>query len=245
MTSTHLPPELNRYRCRWKRMMRYFVQRVVLRALLHTYTKTTIEGRDHLAEVRGPFVLVANHSSHLDTVAIVAVLPYHVVRHLAVGAAADHFYTKPLNRLATSLSFNSYPIHRKPGGAKPEKGMSQRLLDSGVPLLLYPEGTRSRTGQLGEFRPGAAALCVSSGVTCIPVALRGTAEAMPVGRSWPVPGRPSVHVSVGAPLAPAPGEDADEFNARIVRSISALHSRPAVQVRLSATSQPVLIAAAS
>jgi 1-acyl-sn-glycerol-3-phosphate acyltransferase len=243
MTPNPSVPQLIRHRLRWRRMVRFVVQRVVLRILLHTLTRTTLEGRDHLNNVRGPFILVANHCSHLDTVVIVATIPYHVVRHLAVGAAADHFYTKRSNRLATSFAFNAFPIHRKSGGGKPEKGMSQRLLEMGVPLLIYPEGTRSRNGELGAFRPGAAALCVSAVVTCIPVALQGTAQAMPVGRCWPVRGRPAVHMTIGEPLVPAPGEDVPSFNDRIVGSISAMQARPAVRARLAMMTAPVTAAA--
>jgi 1-acyl-sn-glycerol-3-phosphate acyltransferase len=221
------------HQARWRRVIRYVAQRVVLRTLLGVFTRTTVEGRDNIAGLHGPFVLVANHCSHLDTAVIVARMPYPLVRHLAVGAAADHFYTKRLNKLMTSFCFNTYPILRSSSTGRPEKGMSRRLLAMGVPLLIYPEGTRSRTGVLGEFKPGTASLCVKADVACIPVHLRGTAEAMPVGRSWPVPGRPAVHVTIGAPLVPKPGEDAAAFNSRIVTAISAMQGRPTVHRRLA------------
>lgn len=223
-------------RSRWRRMLRYVAQRVVLRTLVAIYTRTTLEGRANLAGVRGPFVLAANHCSHLDTAVIVAKMPYPIVRHLAVGAAADHFFTKRAGMLATSFTFNTYPIHRKSSRGQSEKGLSRRLLATGVPLLIYPEGTRSRTGALGTFRPGVAALCVETGVPCIPLALRGTAEAMPVGRSWPVAGRPAVHMRVGRPLRPMPDEDAVAFNTRMMAAISTMQGQP---VKRPAESAPV------
>lgn len=223
-------------RLRWRRMLRYIAQRVVLRTLVAIYTRTTLEGRAKLAGLRGPFVLAANHCSHLDTAVIVAKMPYPIVRRLAVGAAADHFFTKRVGMLATSFTFNAYPIHRQSGGGQAEKGLSRRLLANGVPLLIYPEGTRSRTGELGTFRPGVASLCVDAGVPCIPLALRGTAEAMPVGRSWPMAGRPAVRMRVGDPLWPMPGEDAIAFNARMMAAISTMQDQP---VRRPA--QPVLV----
>jgi 1-acyl-sn-glycerol-3-phosphate acyltransferase len=227
MSDRQSEKRLIRCRLRWRRMLRYFVQRIVLRSLVSIYTRTTLDGRVNLAGVRGPFVLVANHCSHLDTAVIVAKMPYSIVRHLAVGAAADHFFNKNkrVGKLATSVSFNAYPIHRQSGGDKAEKGLSRRLLTSGVPVLIYPEGTRSRTGELGTFRPGVAALCVDMGVPCIPVALRGTAEAMPVGRSWPVAGRPVVQMRIGSPLRPMPDEDAIAFNTRMMAAVSTLQGQ--------------------
>nr|KEP24545.1 hypothetical protein DA06_07180 [Georgenia sp. SUBG003] len=69
------------------------------------------------------------------------------------------------------------------------------------------------------FKPGAAALCVARNVPCVPVALLGTHEAMPVGRSWPVPGRPRVRMLVGRPMRPRPGEKARDFNDRVAARV--------------------------
>jgi 1-acyl-sn-glycerol-3-phosphate acyltransferase len=233
MTPSQPTPNVARYRLRWRRLLRFVAQRLVLRTMLALLTRTTAEGYDNIVGLRPPFVVVANHCSHLDTVVIVSKLPYHAVRHLAVGAAADHFYTKRLNKLATSLSFNAYPIHRDRAGQRPAKGLSRRLLADGVPLLIYPEGTRSRDGSIGDFRPGAAALCVEAGVPCVPVALHGTGVAMPVGRSWPLAGRPAVHMTIGTPMTPTPSDDAEAFNARVAAAVAALYRRPAMQLRFA------------
>lgn len=222
-------PHLRRCMSRRRRVIRFVLQRIVLRTLLAVKTRTTVEGRENVADLRPPFVVVANHASHLDTAVIVSRMPYRVVRQLAVGAAADHFYTNWLTRLATSLAFNTYPIHRCSGASRPEKGMSARYLALGVPLLIYPEGTRSRNGTMAVFRPGVAALCVDANVPCVPVALKGTGEAMPVGRSWPVAGRPAVHMTIGRPLVPLSTEDATAFNARIMAAVNAMRTCPAVR----------------
>lgn len=236
MTSTQPAPSETHYQLRWRRMFRFLTQRVALRTLLTLYTDTSVEGAENIAGLRPPFIVVANHCSHLDTVVIVSKMPYHVVRHLAVGAAADHFYANRLNGLLASLSLNTYPIHRQSGGHQPTKGLSRRLLAAGVPLLLYPEGTRSRDGSMGEFLPGAAAMCVDAGVPCVPVALHGTGAAMPVGRSWPVPGRPPVQMTIGAPIAPMPDDDAEAFNARVAAAVAALRKQPTLRLRFAAMS---------
>ena len=212
-------PSLRRYHAGWHRAARFVAQRMVLRPVVRTVTRTVVEGLDNLEGLTRPFVVVANHSSHLDTGVLMSMLPRHVTEHLAVGAAADYFYSRWWTKAATSLFFNTYPIHRTSGGKRTGKGLSQRLVAEDVPVLIFPEGTRSRDGVMRAFKPGAAALCVAKNVPCVPVALLGTHEAMPVGRSWPVPGRPRVRMLVGRPMRPRPGEKPREFNDRVAARV--------------------------
>ena len=212
-------PSLKRYHAGWHRAARFVAQRMVLRPVVRTVTKTKVEGLDNLEGLSRPFVVVANHASHLDTGVLVSMLPRDVTEHLAVGAAADYFYSRWWTKVATSLFFNTYPIHRTSGGKRTRKGLSQRLVAEDVPVLIFPEGTRSRDGRMRTFKPGAAALCVAKNVPCVPVALLGTHEAMPVGRSWPVPGRPRVRMLVGRPMRPRPGEKPREFNDRVAARV--------------------------
>jgi 1-acyl-sn-glycerol-3-phosphate acyltransferase len=208
-------PDLRRYRARWHRLARLVAQRLVLAPVVRSVTRTQVQGAENLEGLRPPFVVVANHNSHLDTAVLVTSLPYRVTRHLAVGAAADYFYGRWWMKAVTSLFFNTYPVQRAAGPARSGKGLSKRLIAQDVPVLIYPEGTRSRNGVMQRFHSGAAALCVTSGVPCVPVVLLGTREAMPVGRGWPVPGRPRVQVLVGRPLTPRSEERTGDFNGRL------------------------------
>ncbi|MEE6281180.1 lysophospholipid acyltransferase family protein [Georgenia sunbinii] len=213
---------LRRYHAGWHRSLRFVAQRMVLRPVVSAVTSTKVEGTDNVDGVDGPFVLVANHNSHLDTAVIVAHLPYRLVKHLAVGAAADYFYARWWIKATTSLFFNTYPIARSGGAKRRGKGMSWRLVSEGVPVMLFPEGTRSRDGSMRPFKPGAAALAITATIPCVPVALLGTHEAMPVGRAWPAPGRPDVRVLVGRPMRPRPGERPREFSDRVAARISTM-----------------------
>jgi 1-acyl-sn-glycerol-3-phosphate acyltransferase len=120
----------------------------------------------------------------------------------------------------TALFFNAFPVDRT--GLRGKRGLATTLLDNGVPLLLFPEGTRSRTGEIGDFKPGAAALCKSRDVPCLPVAIVGANEAMPYGKSWPERGRPPVFVTFGAPLRAADDESAMDFSDRIAKEVRSL-----------------------
>lgn len=212
---------LRRYQAGWHRALRFVAQRLILRSVVKAITSVEVEGLRNLDGLREPFVVVANHSSHLDAAVLVTHLPRRVTRHLAVAAAADYFYDAWYRKAGTSLFFNSYPVYRGKSTGK-GRGMSVRLLAAGVPVLIFPEGTRSRDGVMRRFKPGAAALCAVQDAPLVPVALIGAREAMPVGQAWPRPGRPPIRMLVGRPMRPRPTERVREFNARVEARVSAM-----------------------
>ena len=165
-------------------------------------------------------MVVANHTSHLDAPLIMGALPRRLSRYLAANAAADYFFDVWWRKPLTTLFFNAFPVDRY--GLRGQPSVATSLLDDGVPLLIFPEGGRSRTGEMGAFKPGAAALCISRDVPCLPAAILGAADAMPYGQNWPNPGRPPVYVAFGEPMRNDDGETATTFNSRIVKEVSGL-----------------------
>lgn len=156
---------------------RFVAQRGLLKPLVWRLATVTVLGRENLAGLSGPFVMVSNHSSHLDAPLLMGSLPPKLSRYVAAGAAADYFFDVWWRKGLTALFFNAFPVDRT--GLRGKRGMATSLLDDGVPLLLFPEGTRSRTGEMGNFKPGAAALCISRDVPCLPVGIVGASDAMP------------------------------------------------------------------
>ncbi len=199
---------------------RFVAQRLLLKPFVWSITHTTVLGREKLKDLSGPFVVVSNHSSHLDAPLIIGSLPRRLSRYVAAGAAADYFFDVWWRRGLTALFFNAFPVDRT--GLRGKRGMATGLLDAGIPLLLFPEGTRSRTGEMGQFKPGAAALCISRDVPCLPVAIVGAAEAMPLGRALPQRGRPPIFVTFGAPMTAEDGETALQFSDRIAKEVREL-----------------------
>jgi 1-acyl-sn-glycerol-3-phosphate acyltransferase len=195
-------------------------QRGLLKPLVWRLATVTVLGQDHLKGLSRPFVVVSNHTSHLDTPLIYGALPRRLARYVAAGAAADYFFDVWWRKGLTALFFNAFPVDRV--GLRGRKGLATSLLDDEVPLLLFPEGTRSRSGEMGTFKPGAAALCISRDVPCLPVAIVGAAEAMPYGAKWPVRGRPPVFVTFGEPMRAEDGESVAEFSARIAKEVREL-----------------------
>jgi 1-acyl-sn-glycerol-3-phosphate acyltransferase len=200
---------------------RFVAQRGLLKPLVWRLATVTVLGRERLRGLSAPFVVVSNHTSHLDAPLILGALPRKLARYLAAGAAADYFFDVWWRKGLTALFFNAFPVDRT--GLRGRKGLATSLLDDGVSLLLFPEGTRSRTGEMGAFKPGAAALCISRDVPCLPIAILGAAEAMPYGKNWPERGRPPIYLVFGEPMRPEDGETASAFSERMAKEVSGLY----------------------
>lgn len=224
-------PNLRRYHSAAHATGRFIAQQLVMKPYFWSALQVHIHGRSHLKSLSSPCIVIANHSSHVDAPVIFGALPRRLSRNLATGAAADYFFDKKLKGMATSLFFNAFPVDRRGlrprGRAGGQRGMAASLLSDGISLLLFPEGTRSRTGGMAPFTPGAAALSISRNVPVLPIALVGAHAAMPTTASVPVNGRPHVHVVFGRPLKASPGELAHQFSDRLHRYIVELHDTTA------------------
>ncbi|MDD7384619.1 MAG: lysophospholipid acyltransferase family protein [Actinomycetaceae bacterium] len=201
------------------------VRSLITRPVMSTVVKPTVLGEENVQGLTGAFIVIPNHSSHLDAPMVFSLLPPVLTERLATGAAADYFYQKKSVAGLTKLFFNTYPIERKGHARGKEKGeaagMTGRLLRAGIPILVFPEGTRSRTGKMGAFKPGAAALASHIGIPLIPIAMSGGHEAMPVGSKFPKL-RSEVFLFIGKPMYARPGEDPEAFMARAVHAIEAM-----------------------
>ncbi|WP_368496442.1 lysophospholipid acyltransferase family protein [Herbiconiux sp. A18JL235] len=227
-----IAPPKDRFTSGTMAAMRFVAQRMLLKPVVWSITRVSVRGHEAVKGVKGAFIVVANHSSHLDAPLIMCGLPRRLGRYLAAGAAADYFFDIWWRRILTALFFNAFPIDRT--GTAARQGVSKKLLGRGVPLLVFPEGTRSKTGEMAPFKAGAAALSISCDVPCVPVALVGASLAMPRGRNWPIPGRPPVAVIFGEPMLGLPGETPDQFSARIQREVRRLHSTAAASDEIPA-----------
>lgn len=207
------------------RFVREGILLCVLAPMIAVYVRRRRAGSDTFDDLRPPVVLVANHASHLDTPMILNALPRAWRRRTAVAAAADYFYrSKPIGA-AFSLVFNTVPLDRKGGGLGGSAASHvHKLLEERWSLLLFPEGTRSRDGEIGRLRAGAAILAAEHDAPIVPVYVEGTHEAMPPGQSWPkrlrgklLSRRHKVTIRFGKPIEPRPDEESREVIARVQR----------------------------
>ena len=166
--------------------MAFFV--LVLRPFLTLFIGLRVRGREHLPAT-GPFILIANHTSHLDTASLLSLFPLRRLPDLRPVAAADYFER---NRLVSALSktlFNILPIARKQ--ITPDTNPLPRLaeaLHAGQSLILFPEGTRGTGEDLARFHSGAAHLIEKCpDVPVVPVYLVNMGRSLHKGEWIPVP----------------------------------------------------------
>jgi len=189
---------------------------------MRAYVRRRVSGRAVLDGLDGPVVFVANHSSHIDTPAILCALPARWRRRTVVAAAADYFYTRRDVATAVSLAFNTVPMARDGGGLEATAHVDELLRD-GWSLVLFAEGTRSRDGNVGRLRSGAAVIAARHGLPLVPIHVAGTRSAMPLGRRWivrptrrwPLGGRHPVEISFGAPIRAREDEHRSEVMERV------------------------------
>lgn len=213
--------DLDKYSDAPQAAARFVAQQLIMKPYIWSALHVHVHGERNLDDLEAPFIAIANHSSHLDATLIYGALPRRLSRNLAAGAAADYFFQSKVKALGTRLFFNTYPVDR--GGMRAHRGMTGKLLGAGVPLLLFPEGTRSRTGAMAKFKSGVAAHSISHDVPVLPIALVGAFAAMPFGAKVPVNGRPNVHVVFGAPQKAITGETASQFTERLYRQVVQQH----------------------
>ncbi|HEV2889242.1 MAG TPA: 1-acyl-sn-glycerol-3-phosphate acyltransferase [Frankiaceae bacterium] len=125
---------------------------------------------------RGGCVVVANHSSHADTPALLAALD---ARHRPlVAAAADYWFRAGWRARVCRTLVGGFPVRRDGGGCADLMG-AVPALRAGRAVVVFAEGTRSRTGEVGPFHSGALRLAEAAGVPVVPVGLAGTRDVLP------------------------------------------------------------------
>lgn len=170
-------------------------------------------GIDNLPSTNA-FILCPNHESHLDIFWVAAGLPKSVRDRLCCFAKQEHFQ-HPLTRIITYLA-GAIPTDRN-GDILPTLRAGAKVLRGDRPLLIHPEGTRTRTGELLPFRRGAAKLAIETGVPLVPVRLVGSYEIFPpherLPRIWDWKQKRCYRLKVifGTPiLPPSTADDAAE-----------------------------------
>lgn len=169
---------------------------LVIRGWLRLYHRLSICGRDNLPR-EGSFLLVANHASHLDTLAILSAMPLVKLHRVFPAAAKDFFFVSVPRTAVAAIVVNALPFDRETHIRQSLTLCRELLANPGNVLLLYPEGTRSTTGEMGEFRPGIGLLLAGTEWPVIPCYLEGTFRAWPKGSIFPRPRK--VRLVIGTP----------------------------------------------
>ena len=169
---------------------------LIIRSWLRIYHRFEIIGHENLRTNRS-LVIVANHSSHLDTLCLLAALPLRKLHRAFPAAAADYFFQSVPLTLVAAVVTNALPFARRVRVRRSLSICLELLRNPENILIVFPEGTRSKTGETREFKSGIGALVAGRDVTVLPCYLQGAFNAWPKGRRLPRPKK--VRLIVGAP----------------------------------------------
>jgi len=193
----------------------YRCARAIVLTLFKVVFRVRISGRGYVPR-RGAFVVAPSHRSLMD----IFFTCYVSRRRIRFMAKQELFEKQPLAWLFGTLG--GFPVAR--GSA--DRGAlraARTALEGGEPVAVFPEGTRHSGPVIGDLFDGAAYLAAQRGVSVVPVAIAGSEEILPSGRS--VPRLHRVAIVIGRPVMPAAPEDGGRVpRSEVARMTEALHA---------------------
>ncbi|MEI6736722.1 MAG: lysophospholipid acyltransferase family protein [Actinomycetes bacterium] len=200
--------------------LRDFILTLIATPLTRRLTTMDIRGGENLPPLGTTTIYTANHTSHLDTIIALSALNRSRRRRTVVAAASDTFFMKLSTARITVLLVNAIPIERHKVNRQ-SAAQAIEILNQGWDLLIYPEGGRTPTGPMLEFKGGAAYLAERSNAVVVPTFMIGAGEwlshyakapiYLEMAKKW----RSPVTVAFGPPLAIEEGENIRRFGQRI------------------------------
>ena len=148
------------------------------RAYFSLWHRLEVIGREHLP-VEPPFVLIGNHTSHLDALILAAPLPLTIRDRVFPLAAGDVFFEKTTTALFAMSLINALPLWRRRCTPHALAELRQRLVGEPCGFILFPEGGRSRDGSMMPFKAGLGMLIAGVDVPVIPCHISGAFDALP------------------------------------------------------------------
>jgi len=158
-----------------------------------------------------PVVFYANHSSNLDFPVVWAALPPTLRRRVRPVAGRDYWSKGPIRSYLADRLFRAVLIERKAvKRTNNPLAPMQAALDAGASLIIFPEGTRSRSGEIGPFKSGIHHLAEQNpGLRYVPVYLENLFRILPKGEVFPLPLVAVLYF--GDPIQLQSGESREDF----------------------------------
>lgn len=175
---------------------------VLFRVIFSLFTHQHVQGKENVPE-HGPVVVVANHLSYADQYLLITAIK----REMIFMAKEDLFRNRVMRFLIEA--FGAIPVRR---GAMNWGALKQvhQVLDDGLAMFMFPEGSRSKNAQLQSAFPGSALIALHNDAPVLPVGISGI-EVAEKGFLWVMFHRPRVAVNIGRPFyLPTPGGRLDK-----------------------------------
>ncbi len=190
---------LHRFTCFWASLYTWF----------NPAWPVTVEGREKIRP-EATYVMVANHLSLLDILVL-----FRLFNHFKWVSKIENFRV-PF--IGWNMSLNRYIKLRRGDRASVVQMMRacEETLAEGNSIMMFPEGTRSPSGRMRQFKPGAFELALRTRNPILPIVIRGTANALPK-RGFVLQGRHPIHISVLDEIPPDhfEGHTADQLTAEV------------------------------
>jgi len=227
-------PPMPRWAVSWPiRLVRRCLEEVIYRPFVFAHVRVDLKGVEHLDAASGPFLIVANHHSYMDTGLLKTALPHRLRGRMAPGMTTRYHRvyfgeaagTRPrrlLEAFQTTLVqffFNAWPLPET-AGFRRSLVYAGELADRGFSILVFPEGRHVPDGTIEPFRGGVGILARELRAPVLPVHIEGTGYILPDERYWPHFGR--VRVAIGAPLQIAADELPEDVTRRLEAAVKAL-----------------------
>ncbi|HTW67410.1 MAG TPA: AMP-binding protein [Bryobacteraceae bacterium] len=210
----HEPTHFPAYNRTWiARVIRRATLAAILLPFARLFARTKVSGLENLTSLEGQVMFAANHQSHMDTPVILASLPACWRNRIAVAMWKEYFdahffpahhawrerFVNSLIYGLVTLLFNAFPIPQTEASVRESLRYAGELVEEGWSILIFPEGERSLSGEIGEFHPGLGMLASRLHLTIVPIRLNGVGRVLPPSAAWPQVGE--VEVRIGAPIS--------------------------------------------
>jgi 1-acyl-sn-glycerol-3-phosphate acyltransferase len=163
----------------------YFICKTIIIILSKIYWRLSAKGRENIPK-EGGVLLVANHASYLDP----PLIGSYSTRPVNILAKSELFKIPIFNLIIKALG--AIPIRREMIDRKSLR-IAVDLLKDGCVLLVFPEGTRTRNGSIGNPKPGSGLIAKMADVAIVPVYIQGSYETLPRRRIFPKPNKIKIH----------------------------------------------------
>ncbi|ADH60915.1 1-acyl-sn-glycerol-3-phosphate acyltransferase [Thermoanaerobacter mathranii subsp. mathranii str. A3] len=146
--------------------MFYYIAKIIVRAIIKVIFKIEIKGLENIPK-KGPVIICSNHISFLDPPVIGALLNRRIY-----FMAKEELFKNPFLRLLLGTGLGAFPVKRGTADLSAIK-TALTYLKKGKAIGIFPEGTRSKTGQLQKAEPGVAMLAIKGNAPVVPIAIKG------------------------------------------------------------------------